>query len=581
MRWSPHGTAARKSLVGSEAAYRRSRLRSVVVSTLFATAFAALGVRAFWVQCINDGFYQFQGDKRQVADFTLYASRGRILDRNGRLLAVSLPTKTLWIDARDIDQPLSTRLRPLAALLGIGIGRIEHIYSEHRAFAYLQRQVSLPVAQAALHLRVPGLFADSDFRRFYPEGQLAAHVTGFVGVDGNGQEGIERVDDHLLTGIDGTRRVVRTARGAIIDTLSQVAPTPGTDIRLSIDRRIQFAAFQALRTAVLQTRAHAGSAIVLDAHTGEILAMTNWPTYDPNHRTSRMGAQIRNRAVTDVFEPGSVLKPLTIALALERHVVTPDTLVPTNGGRLHLDRAVIHDDADFGTLTVSQVIQKSSNVGATKIALQLSPQDMWKNFRAVGLGRAPASGLPGAASGNVRPYRHWRRIEQATMSYGYGLSASLLQLAQIYTVFANEGVFVPATIQLRRTAPAPAHRIYRKRVATQVRAMLETVVSKGGTAPQAAVSGYTVAGKTGTAYRWTENGYDRRQYRSSFIGIVPARSPRVIVAVSIDRPTKGSHFGGAVSGPVFADVAARTMRILNVVPDRPLGVPAPEGPSAT
>jgi cell division protein FtsI (penicillin-binding protein 3) len=548
---------------------------------MFATAFAALGIRAFWVQCINDGFYQSQGDKRQVAEFTLHASRGRIFDRNGRLLAVSLPTRTLWIDARDVDNVPTDKMRPLATLLGIGVGRIERLYGEHRAFAYLQRQVPLSTAQAALRLRMPGLFAEKDYRRFYPEGQLASHVTGFVDVDGNGQEGIERVDDHPLTGMDGARRVVRTARGAIIDTLSQVSPTPGRDIRLSIDRRVQFAAFQALRSAVMRTGARAGSAIVLDAHTGEILAMTNWPSYDPNSRASRTGRQVRNRAVTDVFEPGSVLKPLTIALALERGIVTPETLVPTNGGRLRLDRAVIHDDADFGTLNVSQVIQKSSNVGTTKIALQLSPQDMWKNFRAVGLGRAPASGLPGAASGNVRAYRHWRRIEQATMSYGYGLSASLLQLAQIYTVFANEGVFVPATIQLHGSAPARARRVYRARVASQVRAMLETVVSKDGTAPQAAVPGYTVAGKTGTAYRWTANGYDRRQYRASFIGIVPAQSPRVIVAVSIDRPAKGSHFGGAVSGPAFADIAARTMHILNVMPDGAAEATNPEIPPAT
>lgn len=534
---------------------------------MFATAFTMLVARAFWVQCINDNFYQCQGAMRQVRDFALHAQRGRILDRNGSLLALSVPTRTLWIDAHDVAKLPSAKAGALAGLLGLPAAHIESLYREHRAFAFLQRQVPLQTAQAALRLGIPGLFADSDSRRVYPEGKLSSQVTGFVGADGSGQEGIERIDDDMLTGTDGKRRVLRNARGAVIDTLSQVAAKPGRDIRLSIDRRVQFAAYQALRTAVQTSGAKAGSAIVLDAHSGEILAMTNWPAFDPNRRSAREGSQIRNRAVTDVFEPGSVLKPLTIALALQRRIVTPGSIVPTDGGRLRLDGAVIHDDANFGTLTVSQVIQKSSNVGTSKIALQLSPHAMWKNFRSLRLGRAPTSGLPGAASGHVRGYRHWRRIEQATMSYGYGLSASLLQLAQAYTVFANDGVFVPATIRANRGAATAGRRIYRPDVARKVLAMLQTVVSKDGTAPQAAVPGYTVAGKTGTAYSWTAKGYDRSQYRASFIGLVPASMPRVVVAVSIDRPTRGSHFGGAVSGPAFADIAGRTMRILNVLPD--------------
>ncbi|MCA8462095.1 MULTISPECIES: peptidoglycan D,D-transpeptidase FtsI family protein [Burkholderia cepacia complex] len=547
----------------------RFRARSAVLGLAFGVAFFALIARAFWVQCINDGFYQVQGNIRQIRDFTVHAARGRILDRNGKILAMSLPTRALWVDARDVP-PLSDRkLAAVAALLGIKRSRIEQAYRHHRSFAYLQRQVPLAIAQAAIRLDIPGLHAESDYRRFYPEGAIAAHVTGFANVDGKGQEGVERAENAILTGTDGLRRVLRNARGEVIDSLAFTPPRPGRDIRLSIDRSIQYAAFKAIQNAVQRTGAQAGSAIVIDAHTGEILAMANWPGYDPNSRSAREGMHVRNRAATDVFEPGSVLKPLTIALALQRGVVTPSTIVPTDGGRLRLDHAVIHDDKNFGTLTVSQVIQKSSNVGTTKIALMMSPQVMWKNFRAVGLGKPPHTGLPGTTSGSLRPYRTWRRIEQATMSYGYGLSASLLQLAQAYSVFANDGVFVPATIYIRSRSAVRGHRVYSTKVARQVRQMLRAVISADGTAPLAAIPGYTAAGKTGTAYRWTSRGYNRDEYRASFVGMIPAQAPRVIIAVSIDRPRKGSHFGGAVSGPVFSRIGYDVMRILNVVPDDP------------
>jgi cell division protein FtsI (penicillin-binding protein 3) len=321
---------------------------------------------------------------------------------------------------------------------------------------------------------------------------------------------------------------------------------------------------------VQSTDARSGSAVVLDAHTGEILAMANWPSYDPNQRDARSGMTVRNRAVADIFEPGSVMKPLTIALALQQHRITPDTVVPTDGGQLHLDGRVIHDDKNFGTLTATGVVQKSSNVGTTKIALLIPAKDMYANFRALGIGRAPRAGLPGVSAGSVRPYKRWRRIEQATMSYGYGLSASLLQLAQAYTTFANDGRIVPATIHMRdpRLGAPAGRRVFSVRVAREVRTMMQAVVAKGGTAPQAAVPGYTVAGKTGTAYKWTSKGYDHHQYRASFVGIVPAKAPRVVIAVSIDRPLRGSHFGGAVAGPPFVDIAEQTMHLLDIAPDK-------------
>ncbi|WP_083615393.1 peptidoglycan D,D-transpeptidase FtsI family protein [Paraburkholderia sp. SOS3] len=543
--------------------------RSAIVAAAFAAAFVALLLRAFWVQCVDYGFYQWQGNLRQMRDLQIHAVRGRLLDRDGHPLALSLPTRTLWIDSSDVAEVPAGKIPAVASMLGLDAAHVRALFDARRPFAYLKRQVPDAVAQRAMRLDVPGLYMARDYRRFYPEGGIAAHVTGFAGVDGIGQEGMERVDNRLLTGVDGNRRVVRDARGRVIETVSLVKAKAGRDVRLSIDQAIQYEAFKAVKEAVQGSGARAGSAVVLDAHTGEILALANWPTYDPNRRSARRGDGLRDRAVTDVFEPGSVLKPFTIALALQHGVVGPRSIVPTDGGRLRLDGAVIHDDKNFGTLTVSQVIQKSSNVGTTKIALLLSPRDMWTNFRAVGLGRAPVAGLPGAAAGTLRPYAHWRRIEQATMSYGYGLSASLLQLAQAYTAFANDGVFVPASI--RPAGPAPVHgrRIYRASVARDVRAMLATVVSADGTAPEASVPGYTAAGKTGTAYRWTRHGYDHSAYRASFVGMVPADAPRVVIAVSIDRPRRGSHFGGAVSGPVFSAIAARTMRILNVMPDDP------------
>lgn len=545
------------------------RWRSRAVGAAFSLGFLVLAVRALWVQGINDGFYQKQGELRQVREFGIHAIRGRILDRDGRALALSLPTRTLWMDAAGTDTVSADQASALGKLLDINVDRIDAIAASHKSFVYLRRQVSLDVARRAMLLDVPGVYAEPDYRRYYPEGSIVAHVTGFAGVDGNGLEGIEKVDNRLLTGRNGSRRVLRNARGQVIDTLALQRPVAGRDVTLTIDQPIQFATFRALQDAVERTDAHSGSAIVLDAHTGEILAMANWPSFDPNTRSKRAGDAVRNCAVADVFEPGSVMKPVTIALALQRNDVSPRSVVPTNGGRLRLDGVVIHDDRNFGTLTVSGVVQKSSNVGTTKIALLMKPHDMWNNFHAVGLGRPPHAGLPGAAAGTLRPYRSWRRVEQATMSYGYGLSASLLQLAQMYTVFGNDGVFVPATIQARRDTPVPGRRIYSPRVAAQVLSMLESVVSEDGTAPQAAVPGYTAAGKTGTAYRWTARGYDRSQYRASFVGIVPAQHPRVVIAVSIDRPRQGSHFGGAVAGPAFSDIAAKTMNLLGVTPDNP------------
>ncbi|QGZ65642.1 peptidoglycan D,D-transpeptidase FtsI family protein [Paraburkholderia acidisoli] len=545
------------------------RGRSRFAGFLFAGAFLALIARAAWVQCVEDDFYQHQGEIRQVSDIDLSASRGRITDRDGRPLALNLPTRTLWLDAQAPGSPASpSQIDALAHVLQIDPDLVTRAYASHRRFVYLSRQVDPDLAERAMRLDLPGVYASKGYRRFYPEAAVASNVVGFTGIDGRGQEGIERAANARLSGVDGWRRALHDARGNVIATLAQAAPRDGTDIGLSLDSPVQFAAYRALQNAVQRFDARSGSAIVLDAHTGEVLAMANWPSFDPNTRARTSGLAMRNRAVTDVFEPGSVMKPLTIALALQQGRVTPDSIVTTGHGRIRLDGATIHDDADFGTLTVAGVIEKSSNVGTTKIALMMPAQDMWQNFHRLGLGQAPRAGLPGEARGNVRPWKHWRRIEQATMGYGYGLSASLLQLAQAYTAFANDGVMVPATLH-RLSAPPAGRRLYSARTAREVRMMMERVVSPDGTAPDAVVNGFTVAGKTGTAYRWTPHGYDRSHYRASFVGIIPAAHPRVIIAVSVDNPRKGSHFGGAVAGPAFVDIATQTMQLLSVQPDKP------------
>ncbi|WP_176079868.1 peptidoglycan D,D-transpeptidase FtsI family protein [Paraburkholderia tropica] len=554
------------------------RGRSSLVGFVFAGAFLVLLCRAAWVQCVNAGFYQRQGDIRQVRDTDTLAARGRILDRKGRALALNLPTRTIWLDSLAPGAPASlSQITAFSRALKISPGPIERAYASHRRFTYLARQISPKIADSAMQLDLPGIYAQTGYRRFYPESAVAANVVGFTGIDGRGQEGVERAANISLAGVNGWRHDLHNARGDVIATLAKSTPQDGVDVKLSLNSAVQYAAYAALQQTVNRFDARSGSAIVIDAHTGEILAMANWPSFDPNTRARRSGLAMRNRAVTDVFEPGSVLKPLTIALALQESRVTPDSIVTTDHGQLQLDGATIHDDADFGTLTVAGVIEKSSNVGTSKIALMMPAQDMWQNFHRLGLGRAPHAGLPGEAQGRVRPWKNWRRIEQATMGYGYGLSASLLQLAQAYTVFANDGVVVPATIHCLDVVPV-GERLYSVRTAREIRSMMERVVSANGTAPDAAVDGFTVAGKTGTAYHWTAKGYDHSEYRASFVGIIPASQPRVVIAVSIDNPRKGSHFGGAVAGPAFVSIAGKTMQLLGIEPDKPLSRTAAQPP---
>jgi len=503
----------------------------------------------------------------------LPATRGKILDRNGLVLATSLPVRAIWAIPESVPDDLGAdKLNALGNLLDMTQKELRAKLSEDKTFVYVKRQVPVDVADKVAALDIPGIYQRAEYKRFYPEGEITAHLIGFTNVEDEGQEGVELSDQKQLAGTTGLRRVIKDRMGRVIEDVDeQVVPHNGQDVDLSIDSKIQYIAYTNLKAAVEKFKAKAGTAMVIDVRTGEVLALVNYPTYNPNDRSHLTGEQLRNRMLTDVFEPGSIMKPFTVSLALDLHRVSPTTLVDTGPGHFNLDGATITDDSAFGVLTVGGVIQKSSNIGATKIAMTLKPEEMWNMYTSIGLGQAPKVGFPGAAAGRLRPWRSWRRIEQATMSYGYGLSASLFQLARAYTAIAHDGQILPVSIfRTPGDQPVTGPQIFSPTTAREVRAMLETVTAPGGTSPDAAVPGYRVGGKSGTAYKHGAHGYDKSKYRASFVGMAPMPDPRIVVAVSVDEPTAGSHFGGQVSGPVFSAIVGDTLRTLNVPPDMPV-----------
>jgi cell division protein FtsI (penicillin-binding protein 3) len=547
--------------------------RSKLVVFLLFMAFVALAGRAFWIQGPGNAFYQKQGESRYQRTIELPATRGKILDRNGLVLATSLPVRAIWAIPESVPDDLGAdKLQQLGKLLDMSNKELRTKLSEDKTFVYVKRQVPVDVAAQVAALDIPGIYQRNEYKRFYPEGEITAHLIGFTNVEDEGQEGVELGDQKMLEGMPGTRRVIKDRMGHIVEDVDEtVVPHNGKDVELSIDSKIQYIAYTNLKAAVQKFKAKAGAAMVVDVRTGEVLALVNYPTYNPNDRSHLTGEQLRNRILTDVFEPGSIMKPFTVSLALDLHRVSPTTLVDTGPGRFVLDGATITDDSAFGVLTVGGVIQKSSNIGATKIAMQLKPEEMWNMYTSIGLGQAPKVGFPGAAAGRLRPWKSWRRIEQATMSYGYGLSASLFQLARAYTAIAHDGQIMPVSIfRAPGDQPVAGTQVFSPTTAREVRTMLEAVVSTAGTSPDAAVPGYRVGGKSGTAYKHSGRGYDKSKYRASFVGMAPMPNPRIVVAVSVDEPTAGSHFGGQVSGPVFSAIAGDTLRSLNVPPDMPI-----------
>lgn len=544
--------------------------RSKLVVGAIALAFCGLAARAAYIQVVANDFFQRQGEVRFARTLDLPANRGRILDRNGLILASSVPSPSIWAIPEDVEID-KAKLQKLAKLLEMPVADLAKKFEdEDKSFVWVKRQVDESVAKEIAALNIKGIYQRKEYKRQYPEGESAVHVVGFTNVEDKGQEGVELTFNQELAGRNGSRRVIKDRLGQVIEDVgNQIPPVDGKDLQLSIDSKVQFFAYQKLREAVLEHKAKAGSVVVLDTTTGEVLALANYPSYSPDKRRNLTGEQLRNRALTDTFEPGSVMKPFTVGLGLETGRVTPQTMIDTSPGRMTITGSTITDSHPNGMLTVEGVLQKSSNVGTTKIAMQMQPREMWDLFTQAGFGQKPQISFPGAVSGRLRPYKTWRPIEQATMSYGYGLSASLFQMARSYTVFSHDGQIIPATL-IKSSTPAVGVQVLSARTAGQVRKMLQMAAGPGGTGQKAQTIGYSVGGKSGTAYKQIGKGYGtdkNRKYRGWFVGMAPIDNPRIVVAVMIDEPTNGKYYGGDVAAPVFAETVQQSLRILGIQPD--------------
>lgn len=540
--------------------------RSKFIMALLALAFLGLAGRAVYVQVLGNDFFQSQGEKRFTRTIELPANRGRVLDRNGLILASSVLARSIWALPEDVDKN-DPKLKDLARLLDMPLADVRRRIASDKSFVWIKRQVDEPVAKQIAELGIKGIHQSRAYKRQYPEGEAAAHVVGFTNVEDVGQEGVELAFNGQLSGKNGSRRVIKDRLGRIVEDVREVVPpVDGQDLQLSIDSKVQFFAYQKLKEAIALHKAKAGSVVVLDARTGEVLALANYPSYNPNRRINLTGEQLRNRALTDSFEPGSTMKPFIAALALERGLAKPGTPIQTAPGRITIGGSTITDAHPHGVLTLSEVIQKSSNVGTVKLAMQLEPREMWEAYTQLGFGQKPQLPFPGAVSGRLRPYKSWRPIEQATMSYGYGLSSSLFQLAQAYTVFARNGELIPVTL-MKRDEETPGAAVYDAPNALAVRKMLEMAAGAQGTAPQAQTMGYSVGGKTGTTRKQEGKGYADKKYRAWFVGLAPIEQPRIVVAVMVDEPSNGVFYGGQVAAPVFSETVQQTLRILGVQPD--------------
>ncbi|MBP6219698.1 MAG: penicillin-binding protein 2 [Limnohabitans sp.] len=541
--------------------------RSKFIVAAIALGFMGLVARAAYVQVFANDFFIRQGEVRFARTITLPANRGRVLDRNGMLLASSVPAPSIWANPEDMERD-PAKLRELARLLELTPAELtKKLKDDEKTFVWLRRQLDESVVKQILALGIKGVYDIKEYKRLYPEGEAAAHIVGFTNVEDQGQEGVELIFQKQLSGKPGSRRVIKDRLGRVVEDVGEaVPPVDGEDLQLSIDSKVQFFAYQKLRDAVLEHKAKAGSVVVLDAQSGEILALANYPSYSPDKRVNLSGEQLRNRALTDTFEPGSTMKPFAVALALEKGLVKPETPIQTAPGRITITGSTITDAHPHGVLTVNEVIQKSSNVGTVKMAMQMQPREMWEMYAQVGFGQKPQLPFPGVVSGRLRPYKTWRPIEQATMSYGYGISGSLFQVARAYTVFARDGEVVPATL-MKADNQVQGVRVISAENAKAMRKMLQMAAGPGGTAQKAQTMGYSVGGKTGTAHKQEGKGYAGKKYRGFFVGMAPIEAPRIVVAVMIDEPSNGRYFGGDVAAPVFSQTVQQTLRLMGVQPD--------------
>ncbi len=543
--------------------------RATLLFALLLAGLAGLLGRGVYLQGIHNDFLQEKGNARYSRVIEVSAHRGMISDRNGEPLAVSTPVESVWASPPEVEAD-KRQVKQLAQILGMDMEEVKsRLFDTSRDFVYLKRLLPPDQVGKVMGLNLPGVSLRREYRRYYPAGEETAQTLGFTGQDDIGQEGMELALQEQLAGKPGSQRVIKDRRGYIVeDAGSLQASKPGSNIELSLDSNLQHLAYRELESAIKQHRAKSGAVVVLDARSGEVLALANYPGYNPNNRNNTGSKAMRNRAITDLFEPGSTLKPFTVATAIETGKVRPNTLINTEHGVFTLSGRKIHDAHPESMLTVAQVIQKSSNVGAAKIALSLKSATMWQGLSDSGFGAQTGSNFPGEASGKLRDPKTWRPIEQATMAYGHGISVNLLQLARAYTIFANDGELKPISL-LKLDTPPIGKRVYSERTARALRDMLETVVLPGGTAPLAQVAGYRVAGKTGTAHK-LEDGHYVDRYVASFVGFAPASNPRLVVAVMIDEPSNGVYYGGLVAAPVFSKVMDASLHALSVPNDAPL-----------
>ena len=545
------------------------RGRRWFVLTVLYLLLAALVVRAAWLQLVANDELQEHGKARYLRNVKIVATRGMVLDRNDRPLAISTPVDSVWINPAEFEIA-HDRWGELEAVLSVKAESLGENLEKYagKEFMYVKRQLSPQEATRIRELGIKGVYLQREYKRYYPTGLVTAHVVGITNLEGRGQEGVELQFDSHLAGEDGEKVILRDLRGRAVENVDRLKDVQeGKNLRLSIDSRIQYLAFQALKNTVIEQRAEGGSAVVLSARSGEILAMVNVPVFNPNNRASLDKSNLRNRAVTDVFEPGSTIKPFTMALALKNGVVGPDSKVDTDPGYLPIGRYTIHDVRNYGLLTASKVLVKSSNVGTVKIALQLSPDDLWSVLDGVGFGHSTDVGFPGEMAGSLRQRQRWPRIDHATLSYGYGLSSTLLQLARAYTALANDGYLVPVSLVTRSDKPI-LERVLPSKIVAQIRPMLFEAASEHGTAPLAQVPQYTVAGKTGTVHKTENGGYAEDRYASVFAGFAPASRPMLVMAVMINEPGGEQYYGGQVAAPVFSQVMAGALRLMNVPPDK-------------
>ncbi len=554
---------ATSPLLASKTPKWRSRFLLAAVGL----GFIGLLGRAAFIQIIGPEFFQREGEKRYAHTLEVPATRGRIVDRAGQLLATSVPVPSVWVIPKDFQATPAQRAQ-LGTLLGMTPAELDaRLGSGSASFAWLRRQVETETWTQIQALGMKGIYQSREYRRRYPEGESAAHVVGFTNLEDQGQEGIELAFQKQLQGHNGARGVVKDRLGRVVEDIgTHIDPADGSDIALSMDAKVQFFAYQQIRDAVALHQAKAGSVVVLDVQTGEVLALANFPSYDPGERGRRGGEQLRNRALTDIFEPGSTMKPLVMALALETGRVKPETVLTTAPGSVVVSGIPIKDAHPHGSLSAREIIQKSSNIGIVRVAMMMQPHELWDLYSAVGYGQKPQINFPGAVTGRLRPFKTWRPIEQATMAYGYGLSASLLQMARAYTSIARDGEVIPVSL-LKQDHPVSGIRVFSAGTAQEVRHMLQMAAGPGGTGTKAQTIGYSVGGKSGTAHKQEGHGYASHKYRSWFVGMAPIDNPRVIVAVMVDEPTAGKYYGGDVAAPVFSQVVQQTLRMMNVAPD--------------